>query len=254
MPIKDHIGILEIEKPNSDEPNSNTDCSITSPADGDPWPFLWSWRYTYAFDESGEIAIKNTPWDKNLTYNTGGCCNGTFSYPVGSGDCSHYLINPVTNLIDTTMVNPKWRLLHVSQIYRFWENVNFFDDGTFYELGASYQTNVSLLNSDFCNKKVSYYQETHSFPNYGTHDFMPGSDYLNITYDPSTVPRKTLRSGEIIYSCNTLNLTFSIQGDGETLTYIMFFLKFRYTEDGFDGPDYEPPWEIITENPYDHAI
>ncbi len=260
LPIKDHIGVLVIEKSNKEEPTSNNDCPITVPPGSDRVvpPFIWSWQYTYVLDAAGQEVDFQAAWGENIVYDTGGCCNGNFSYPVGSGDCSHYLVNPVTNLIDTSMVNPKWRKLHVSQIYKFWEDVTFFDDGTFDQFGGSYQDNVSIINSDFCNNEVSYYDERHSYPNSGTHDFMPGADYLNITYDPSTVPRKTLQSGEILYSCNTLAITYSKQGDGESLTYIMVFLKLRYIEDEeraiHEQRAYEPPWEIITDNPFDHAI
>jgi len=81
------------------------------------------------------------------------------------------------------------------------------------------------------------------------------ADYLNITYNASIVPKKTLRSGEIIYSCNTLNLTYTTRGDGEDLTYVMFFLKERYDPVAaadiynYDDP-YDPPWEIITSEPW----
>ncbi len=155
------------------------------------------------------------------------------------------MIDPVTNLPDTTMVNPKWRFLDVAQSYYFTEGVNFYDDGTFKQLGFSAQTNVKLSESDFCNNTVYYYPEDHEFPNTGTHDFSPGADYLNITYDTSLVPRKTLRSGELIYSCHTLSLTYTTQGDGHEST-MMMFRKWRRTA---DGTTFEPPWELGVSTP-----
>lgn len=248
MPIKDHIGILGIQKPNSDGPDSPSACSITLPAGTDPVPFFWGWEYTFVFDEFSNVIRKEaTDLNKNKPYRTGGCCNddGSSSSVAESASCSHYLTDTITGQVDTTKVNHRWRFLDVAQQYYFTENVGFFDDGTFKQLGFSVQTNVSLSNSDFCTNTVNYTTVDKEFPNTGTHDFSPGADYLNITYDTSTVPRKTLRSGEIIYSCNTLNLTYSIQGDGNE-TYVMFFRKYRRTE---DGTTFEPPWEIPVTTP-----
>ncbi len=246
LPIKDHIGVIVIEKSNEEDPNNDNYCSVTLPAGTDPVPSFWGWEYSFVFDESGNLIRKEaTDLNKNKPYRTGGCCDGYDSYPVGSKDCSHYMVDPITDLPDTTMVNPKWRWLDVAQSYYFTEGVNFYDDGTFKQLGFSAQTNVKLSESDFCNNKVYYYPENHEFPNTGTHDFFPGADYLNITYDTSSVPRKTFRSGEIMYSCHTLNLTFTTQGDGNEST-IMMFRKWRRTE---DGTTFEPPWELPASTP-----
>ncbi len=73
MPIKDHIGVLTIEKPNSDDSNNSNYCFVTLPAGTDPVPFFWGWEYSFIFDESGNLIRKEaTDLNKNKPYRTGG--------------------------------------------------------------------------------------------------------------------------------------------------------------------------------------
>jgi hypothetical protein len=177
-----------------EDPEGSDGCPVTivrAPA--------WEWEFTVGINYAGEVFQTDAPGLKQISrYESGGCCNndGTSTTVANDPYCTQNSIY--------------FRSINVEHYYKnAFELLYLFEDGTFKQWNASGQTNYRPSKSDFCNNQAAYDMVYNEYTKYGKHDFSPGADYLNITYDVTDPPvfGKIIGSGEILYTCHSLILT-----------------------------------------------
>lgn len=216
-----------------EDPATNNGCGLTIPFTTDTTELPdggWRWLFTVGINQSDEIFHEEEPGLKQVSsYQTGGCCNDDGSSSTVAGD--PYCFEKYS---DTGEPNPRWRSIQVEH-YFVWEYdiLWFFDNGTFVQDNLSMQTNYRPSKSDFCAGEAGYDFDKNFFHKSGTHDFVPGADYLTITYDVADPPvyGKTIRSGNLQYSCHGMLLSFEVEGQ----KWFIGFMKINQDELSIDG-------------------
>lgn len=162
----------------------------------------WEWEFTLGNNYAGEVQIDAPGLKKISSYQTGGCCNdgGTSTTVANDPYCTQNSVN--------------FRPIDVEHYFQWdFDLLYLYEDGTFKHYNASRQTNYRPSLSDFCNNIAAYDHVSNEFTKYGTHDFSPAADHLNITYNVADPPvfGKIIGSGEIIYTCHSLILTVGFE-------------------------------------------
>lgn len=186
-----------------EDPEAFNSCSVLSATS---YPKIsWEWEFTVAINYAGEVFQIEAPGLKKVSaYQTGGCCNEDGSSSTVADD--PYCFEKFS---DGTP-NPRWKSIDVEHYFMWlFDNLWLYEDGTFWHYNSSWQTDYVPSLSDFCALEAGYDDGGEDYFKRGTHDFTPGADYLNITYDVTDPPvfGKTIQSGEIQYTCHSLILT-----------------------------------------------
>lgn len=204
VPIKNFIRVLTPEKPEEDAG------TITVPTSFSLDSVHWEWIYTLNTDPSGHVLHMEGKGVKKISaYQTGGCCNddGTSSTVANDPYC-------FSKFSDGTP-NPNWRSIDVSHFFMWAYDVLYlYDNGTFRQANTSVQTNYRPSLSDFCNNDPAYDFDVNTYVKFGTHDFTPGADHINFTYEVTDPPvfGKNVYGGELAYSSHDILISFVVEG------------------------------------------
>jgi hypothetical protein len=204
LPWDKFVKVVEIEDPEED-----AGIPITVPSNFSLDLVHWEWIYTVQLDpadpEGNVLHFEGKGVKKISTYQTGGCCNddGTSTTVANDPYC-------FSKFSDGTP-NPVWRPIGVSHYFMWaYDILYLYDDGTFRQANTSVQTNYRPSLSDFCNSDAAYDFDINTHVKFGTHDFTPGADHINFTYEVTDPPvfGKNIYGGELAYTSHSMLISF----------------------------------------------
>ena len=193
----------------------------------------WDWEFTIR-EYNGEILNVLAPYMGTQINSIGaGCCNsqGQSFTTSSSPACDPSLKN-------NPSPHMRWVELEVRDFsYRPFEWLWFFNDGSVKFQSWNVKKQYHRAGTNFCTEEVAYTFELDGYGNEGTHDFMPGSNYVNLSWPNWEGGWRPLNS-EVIYTCHTLIRIWGVD-DKFSAVYK------RFRSEDFDPDflvDYHKPW------------
>jgi len=172
---------------------------------------VWEWNFTLRLLNGAIENVWAPALGEPINTQGGGCCSGTGR--------SLTTVSPFCE-VDINEPNMQWIEVYPSDYYvREYEYLQFGDDGSALADGLEIIKNWDLFNTDFCNNNLGYtwsVSENQLVP--GTHDFVPGADRINFSF-PDWEGGWRPRGGAIVYTCNTLVITYGVEIDTFVLVY-----------------------------------
>jgi hypothetical protein len=175
-------------------------------------PYTWIWEFTVVENPSGDIYTAYAPFMfLNIpTFTHGGCCWNGFSTPA---KYDPYCVP----------ANPEYHEVTVDNAYyvRYFEFLDLYDNNTFERRMRDETSNYSPDSSNYCTGEAGYFVDPYYNREDGTHTFSEGNNYISFNRLHLLYPQNlknnhsfwTPKNGEIFYTCNSLIISYSFNGD-----------------------------------------
>ena len=241
IPFRPFIKPVKIEDPHDPDVADVCNSILRERAGGIEGNRVWQWEFTIR-QYNHEILNFWAPGVRvGINVLLGGCCtdNGksiSNADPGGAG-CKKDNPSPGFNWVEFPVLDGRTSL---------WEFMNIWDDGTTEIYGALDEAAIIPDTRNFCTQSVDLTYNIYGREHHGNHDFNPGDNTVNLTFQPyqGSGPVSFL-SGltyNLEYTCNSLVLWREIEGEDWGYVYKRF--------DPVEFDDFELDWYDNRANPF----
>lgn len=164
---------------------------------------IWEWEFSVR-EYNGQILNILAPGLATSINSQGsGCCRDD-GVSVTTSD------SPGCTSVGTS-ANLTWVELEVDDYLTLtYEIIWFWEDGNFEYWGEENKRQYDRSTTNFCTGTVGYTYDRKSYIHLGTHDFVAGSDHMNLNITDSEGGYRPAGSMDLIYTCNTLILQWGL--------------------------------------------
>ncbi|SDE23956.1 hypothetical protein SAMN05421636_10471 [Pricia antarctica] len=241
IPFSTFIEPVEIDDPNDPDEADVCNSILREAQNFTSHEKIWQWEFTIHLYNDEILQVKAPGRKVALNKNLGGCCNNLTGQSVlagsGGGGCKKN--NPAPNLTWVEF-NPHDGRTDLR------ENLFIYDNGRFQTAGKLDEAAIIPSTRNFCDSTVTLAYNIFDFHHNGNHDFTPGTNTMNLTFDPyqGSGPVSFLNQNtyELQYTCHQLILT---RKDGEGGEWGFVYKK--YVD---DKSNFELEWYDNRDNPY----
>ncbi len=189
--------VITVEEPIDPSDNSGL-CNTILRTDGTS-DRIWEWEFSVR-EYNGQILNIQAPGlAARINPQGSGCCrdDGVSVTTSDSPGCVPPPNGPANNLT--------WVVLEVDDyVVLTYELAWFWENGEFTILGEENKRQYDRSTTNFCTETVGYTHDLTDYTHQGTHDFVAGSDHMNLDITDSEGGYRPARSMDLIYTCNTL--------------------------------------------------
>ncbi len=226
LPIKKFVRVVTKEDPEDEKtclpvgpiPNCLMQDSTGQSCNSSTY-WTWIWESTLVEDNTGDIHTAYAPamFINVSPFQHGGCCWNNISMPA---KYDPYCVSG----------NPEYFELTVDDVYyvRYFEALHLFEDGKYLRQTRHATKNYVPDSSNYCTGQAGYRVDEDFSGEYGTHDFSPDANYINLAVtshldllDPKSKAGAgwPLLSGELFYTCHYLVISYPFNGEKWSVVY-----------------------------------